>query len=339
MSGGGDRGDRHGGVTSQASDSTWSPLRSATFRVLWLAVLGSQIGTWMQTVGAQWLLVDRPNAAALVSLVQTAGTLPVVLLALPAGVLADALDRRMLLIWVQLFQLAVGVALTALTMAGQMTPALLLILTFGLGCGMAMTGPTYQAMIPELVPRSQQASASALGSISVNLARAVGPAVAGVLIARVGVAAVFGINAATFLAFAVVLYLRRGPARDTELPEPFLAALRAGGRYVRHSRAMRRFLLRIGLFILPAVALWALLPLLASQRLGMGASGYGLLLAALGAGAILGASGRTRACSSAARPSEPSAGACSPSGSGWYRRSSQPPSRQDSGPRRSGSGR
>ncbi|WP_433201207.1 MFS transporter [Dactylosporangium sp. CS-047395] len=270
--------------------STWSPLRIGVFRVLWLAVLGSQVGTWMQTVGAQWLLVDRPGAAALVSLVQTAGTLPVVLLALPAGVLADSLDRRRLLIWVQLFMLAVGVLLTGLTMAGQMTPPLLLALTFGLGCGMAVTNPTYQAMIPELVPRTQLPSAAALGSISVNLARAVGPAVAGVLIAHTGVAAVFAINAATFLGFAIVLFLwRRHPGEDALLPEPFLAALRAGGRYVRHSPALRRFLLRVELFILPAVALWALLPVLASQRLHMGAGGYGLLLAALGVGAVLGA--------------------------------------------------
>ena len=270
--------------------STWSPLHNNVFRVLWLAVLGSQVGTWMQTVGAQWLLVDRPDAAALVSLVQTAGTLPVVLLALPAGVLADSLDRRRLLIWVQLFQLAVGVVLTGLTVAGQTTPALLLTLTFALGCGMAMTSPTYQAVIPELVPREQIRSAAALGSISVNLARAVGPAVAGVLVAHVGVAAVFGINAATFLVFAVVLILwRRPPPDDMALPEPFLAAMRAGGRYVRHSRAMRRFLVRIGVFILPAVSLWALLPLVASHQLGMGAGGYGLLLAALGIGAVLGA--------------------------------------------------
>jgi MFS family permease len=273
-----------------APASTWAPLRIGVFRVLWLAVLGSQVGTWMQTVGAQWLLVDEPNASVLVSLVQTAGTLPVVLLALPSGVLADALDRRRLLIWTQLFQLGVGVVLTVLTVAGAMTPALLLTLTFALGCGMAMTNPTYQAVIPELVPRTLLPSASALGSISVNLARAVGPAVAGVLVARIGVAAVFALNAATFLAFAVVLFLwRRERTDDGALPEPFVAALRAGGRYVRHSPALRRFMLRSALFILPAVALWALLPVLASRQLGMSAGGYGVLLAALGVGAILGA--------------------------------------------------
>jgi MFS family permease len=288
-------------ATSTAPASIWAPLRIGVFRVLWLAVLGSQVGTWMQTVGAQWLLVSEPNAGTLVSLVQTASTLPVLLLALPGGVLADSLDRRRLLIRVQLFQVGVGVALTALTLAGVMNPALLLTLTFALGCGMALTNPAYQAVIPELVPRAQIPSAAALGSIGMNLARAVGPAVAGVLLARLGPAVVFGINATTFLIFAVTLFLwRRRPADDAGLPEPFVAALRAGGRYVRHSPIMRRLLLRAAVFILPAVALWALLPLLADRRLGLGAGGYGLLLGALGVGAVIGALllGRLRAAMS-----------------------------------------
>jgi MFS family permease len=277
-------------TTTAAASSIWLPLRHRVFRALWLAVLGSQIGTWMQTVGAQWLLVDRPNAPTLVSLVQTAMMLPMLLLAVPAGVLADALDRRRMLIVVQWFQAATGAVLTVLTFAGQMTPALLLTLTFVLGCGGAMTIPTYQALIPDLVPRAQLTGASALGAISMNLARAVGPAVAGVLVARVGPAAVFAFNAATFVAFAIVLLLwRRQPTDDVGQPEPFVAALRAGGRFVRHSAAMRRFLLRVALFIVPGVALWALLPLVASQRLEMGPGGYGLLLAALGVGAVGGA--------------------------------------------------
>ena len=277
-------------TATAAAPSIWLPLQSRVFRALWLAVLGSQIGTWMQTVGAQWLLVDEPNAPTLVSLVQTAMMLPMLLLSVPAGVLADGLDRRRMLIVVQWFQAATGAVLTVLTFAGQMTPALLLTLTFVLGCGGAMTIPTYQALIPELVPRAQLTGAAALGAISMNLARAVGPAAAGVVVAQVGPAAVFAFNAATFVAFAVVLLMwRRHPAGDEQEPEPFVAALRAGGRYVRHSPAMRRFLLRVGLFILPGVALWALLPLVASQRLEMGAGGYGLLLAALGAGAVGGA--------------------------------------------------
>jgi MFS family permease len=274
----------------RATPSIWEPLHDRVFRALWFAVLGSQIGTWMQTVGAQWLLVDEPNAATLVSLVQTAMMLPILLLAVPAGVLADSLDRRRMLIVVQLFQAAAGAVLTALAFAGQLTPALLLTLTFILGCGGAMTIPTYQAVIPELVARSRLHAASGLGAISMNVARAVGPAAAGVLVARVGPAAVFALNTATFLVFAAVLLLwRRRPTEEQQNPEPFVAALRAGGRYVRHSPAMRRFLLRVSLFVAPAVALWALLPLVASDRLQMSASGYGILLAALGVGAIGGA--------------------------------------------------
>lgn len=278
------------GQQDAAPLSAWAPLRNGVFRALWLAVFGSQLGTWMQTVGAQWLLVDEPNAATLVALVQTAGMLPVLLLALPAGVLADTFDRRRLLIAVQIFQAAVAVVLVVLTLADEMPPALLLTLTFVLGCGTAMTVPTYQAVIPELVARPLLPSASALGAISMNLARAVGPAIAGVLVARVGVAPVFALNAVSFVVFAVVLAFWRRPADDSDrIAEPFVAALRAGGRYVRHSPIMRRMLSRMAFFVVPGVCLWALLPLVASDRLRMGAGGYGVLLAAVGLGAVVGA--------------------------------------------------
>src|SRR3954451_8364858 len=211
--------------TAAAPSGPWAPLAVPVYRSLWIAVLVSNIGTWMQTVGAQWLLVDAPNASTLVSLVQTASTLPVVLLALPGGVLADSFDRRRLLICVQAFQVAVGAVLTVLTAAGQMRPALLLTLTFALGAGAAVTAPAYQALIPELVPRSQIASAAALGSISVNLARAVGPAIAGLLISHVGVAAVFGLNAATCAVFGVVLLAWRRPADEAQERERFAPAL------------------------------------------------------------------------------------------------------------------
>jgi MFS family permease len=272
--------------------SAWTPLRVAAFRSLWLALLASNIGTWMQVVGAQWLLVDEPNASTLVAIVQTALMLPALLLALPAGALADSFDRRHLLIGTQVYLLVVGVILTVLTAAGQMPPSLLLTLTFALGVGQALTLPAWQALIPELVPRNDLPAASALGGISVNLARAIGPAVAGLLIAQVGAAAVFGFNAASYLLFALVLAMWRPDVerRDThDSRERFTSALRAGDRYVRHSLVVRRILLRASLFIVPGTALWALLPLVASQRLGMGSSGYGLLLAALGVGAIGGA--------------------------------------------------
>jgi MFS family permease len=267
------------------------PLRIKVFRMLWLAQLASMIGTWMQTVGAQWLLVGRPNAATLVALVQTAAMSPVFLLALPAGVLADVLDRRRLLVAVQVTMVVVGAVLTALTIADQMTPALLLAFTFLLGCGATLTMPAWQALIPELVPRAALPAASALGGISMNLARAIGPALAGLLIARVGVAAVFALNAASFAALAVVLAAWRPPPGDhaDDQAERFASALRAGGRYVRHAPVVRRILLRSLLFVVPGSVVWALLALVANQRLGLGAGGYGLLLAALGIGAVAGA--------------------------------------------------
>jgi len=270
--------------------SAWAPLRVTVFRSLWLALLASNIGTWMQLVGAQWLLIDEPNASTLVAVVQTSLMLPALLLSLPAGAVADSFDRRQLLIVVQLYLIVVGAALTVLTALDQMPPALLLTLTFGLGVGQALTLPAWQALVPDLVPRESLPAASALGGISVNAARAIGPAIAGLLIAQVGVAAVFGFNALSYLIFVIALAVWR-PDRQRErgTPERFTSALRAGDRYARHSPVVRRILLRATLFLVPGTALWALLPLIANRQLGMGASGYGLLLAALGIGAIGGA--------------------------------------------------
>jgi hypothetical protein len=149
-------------VSTPAESSAWAPLGRPVFRLLWLGVLISWIGTWMQTVGAQWQLVDQPNAAALVSLVQVAGTLPMMLLALPGGVLADSFDRRRLLITVQAYLLVVAILLTMLTAAGLMPPALLLAFIFTLGLGAAVQIPAWQAMMPELVPRTQLRAAVAV---------------------------------------------------------------------------------------------------------------------------------------------------------------------------------
>ena len=275
-------------VDTKRPPSTWEPLRIALFRWLWIGSLISNIGIWMQTVGAQWLLVHEPNAATLVSLVQTAQALPVFLLALPAGVLADSFDRRWLLIAVQGFQFVVAGVLAALTAVDAMTPGLLLALTFALGAGAAIQAPAYSAVVPDLVPRPLVHNASVLGSVNVNIARALGPAVAGVIVASVGVAAVFALNAASFLVFGLILLSWRGRPEPRDR-EPFLPALRAGGRYVQHSPVVRRILLRAAMFIVPANVLWALLALVAEQRLHLGPSGYGIMLGALGAGSILGA--------------------------------------------------
>ena len=270
--------------------SVWAPLRIRPFRVLWFAQLGSMLGVWMQTVVAQWILVGTPDSAALVALVQVATTLPMLLFALPAGALADIMDRRRLLIAVQLFQLAVGGGLSVLTALDLMPPALLLTFTFLLGSCLAATLPAYQVVVQELVPRNQVRAVASLGGVAVNGARAVGPALAGALLAQVGPSIVFAVTAVAALAFVLALTATRRPPADAALPpERFASALRAGGRYVRNSPTVRRMLLRVVLFVLPGSAIWALLPVVADDLLHTSSTGYGLLLGTLGAGAVLGA--------------------------------------------------
>jgi MFS family permease len=244
----------------------------------------------MQTVGAQWLLVNQAHAAILVALVTTADMLPDMLFGLVGGVLADIFDRRRLLIAVQLGMGAVAIVLAVLTFGGAIPPALLLTFTFVLGFSSVLSNPAYQSLTPDLAPPHQQRAAAELSTISLNLARAVGPALAGLFIAQQGVAFVFALNALTYIFFGLVVVAWQPKTRLTpELPEHFLSALRAGGRFVLNSRITRRALLRTVVFVLPASVLWALLPLVATQRLALGASGYGLLLGAVGIGAVVGA--------------------------------------------------
>lgn len=271
------------------SSSAWAPFAQRAFRWLWLGVLISSIGTWAQTVGAQWLFVNDPNAATIVSLVQTANSLPAMLLALPAGVLADAFDRKWILFGVQVYGIVVSGLLAVLTALGLMPPILLLAFTFAVGVGLALLIPTWQPLISELVPRSQLAAATRLDMVSVNLSRAAGPAIAGVMISVAGVASVFAFNAACSLPLVLILLAWRRQRLGTGPRERFLPALRAGGRYVRHEPVVRLIIVRLAMLVVPGSALWALLALIASRQLGLGASGYGLLFAALGIGAIIGA--------------------------------------------------
>ncbi|MET8546808.1 MFS transporter [Kitasatospora sp. NPDC004799] len=272
--------------------SAWSPLRRRVFRDLWLAQFTSNVGSWMQTVGAQWLLVG--HGAGQVSLVQLAAGLPVLFLALPAGVLADLVDRRRLLLVMQAAMALVAAALAVLAFTGHLGPWTLLALTFLLGCGNALNGPPWQAVQPSLVPREELRQAAALGAVNQNLARAVGPALGGALVALLGVGWTFAVNAASFLAILAVLATWR-PDASERAPRPgqerehLSAALRAGGRYVRSAPRVRRILLRSALFVPGAAALWALLPVSAHDSLGLGAAGYGLLLGAVGLGAVAGA--------------------------------------------------
>ncbi|WEV29198.1 MFS transporter [Streptomyces sp. 71268] len=271
------------------SDSAWAPLAARLFRALWIAQLVSNIGSWMQMIGAQWLLIGHD--AALVTLVQTASSLPVVLLALPSGVVADRYERRGVLLAAQFAMLAVSGTLTVLAFADALTPTPLLLLTFLLGCGTALMGPAWQAIQPELVERHQLGQAAALGGVNMNLARALGPALGGVVVAAAGAGWVFAFNTASYLGIAAVLLLWRRP--KTVAPatggEKLLTALDAGRRYVWYAPGIRRVLLRVVLFVPGGAALWALLPLVASRSLHLGSGGYGLLLGAVGVGAVAGA--------------------------------------------------
>jgi MFS family permease/quinol monooxygenase YgiN len=269
------------------SQGAFAPLRHPVFRALWTAVLVANVGTWMQNVAAAWEMTTLSSSPTLVALVQSATSLPVVLVGLPAGALADIVDRRRLLVACQVWIVVAATLLAVLSFAGALTPALLLSFTFLLGLGLAMWAPAWMATIPDLVPRPELPTAVALGGVSVNTARAVGPAVGGVLLAVAGVGWVFVANA-VLTAFAVVAFWRYGPRpRERRVSaEHVTSAVVAGGRYVRFSPELRRVLWRTGLFMFGGSALWAMLPVVARGELGLGSSGYGLLLACLGSGAV-----------------------------------------------------
>ncbi|HKA53646.1 MAG TPA: MFS transporter [Candidatus Binatia bacterium] len=274
----------------QSSGTAWSPLRHSLFRSLWIATVVSNIGTWMQNVGAAWLMTALTPSPVMVALVQAATSLPVFLVGLPAGALADVADRRRLLLWTQGWMLAAAAALGLLALAGAITPWGLLLLTFALGVGAALNAPAWQAIVPELVAPADLPAAVALNSVGFNIARAVGPALGGIVVALAGAGAVFLLNAASFLGVMGVLYRWRRTAPVSRWPaEHVLGAIRAGLRYVRYAPPLRAVLVRAGVFIVCGSALWALLPLVARTQLGLDATGYGLLLGALGVGAIGGA--------------------------------------------------
>lgn len=278
-----------------APSSPWSPLRRPLFRGLWIASLASNIGTWMQEVGEGWLMTSLEPSPAMVSLVQVARGLPLFLLALPAGALADVLDRRRVLLVSQLWMLGGAAALGLLTLTGRITAWSLLGCAFAIGLGTAINSPAWQATVPELVDRRELPQAVALNSLSFNVARALGPALGGLVIATLGPGANFLLNAASFLGVvAVVAAWRRPPQPDILPSERFLSALRTGARYVRYEPALHPVLVRGGLFVFFGSALWALLPVVARFDLGRGPGGFGALLACFGSGAVLGAANITR---------------------------------------------
>jgi MFS family permease len=272
-----------------SAQSPWAPFAQPMFRAVWTANVISSVGGWMQAVAATWLMTTLTTSPQLVTMVQSAGSLPVVLLALPAGALADIANRRRILIISQLWMMAVAVILTALTFTGAITPGPLLAFTGAMALGTAMMGPAFQAVITELVPAAQLGSAVALNSAGFNLARAVGPAIAGIVLARASAGIAFAVNALSFLGVIIVLFRWRSTTRKSVLPaERFVRAMREGVRYVRYAPPLQTVLLRTGAFILFGSAIWALLPLVVIRQLNGGPSNYGVLLGSLGVGALSG---------------------------------------------------
>jgi MFS family permease len=274
--------------SSRTAPGAWSPLRQPLYRSLWIATLVASVGTWMREVGAGWLMVTLAPTPLWVALVQAASALPIFLLSIPAGALADIVDRRRFLIGVQVWMLVASGLLALLAALDLVTAPVLLVFTFLLGMGAAAMMPAWAATIPELVSRENLPAAVALHSTGVNVARTVGPALGGVIIAAAGPAATFALNALSFVGVIVVLVRWRREHETSALPaERFVGAVRAGVRYVVGAPALQRVMLRAAVFFLFGSALWALLPLVA-KALG-GPRTYGTLLACLGAGAVAGA--------------------------------------------------
>ncbi|MGO4152172.1 MFS transporter [Cupriavidus sp. YAF13] len=273
-----------------AAGSPWSPLRHSTFRMLWIATVASNVGTWMNDVGASWLMTSLDPDPLMVALVQAAGSLPMFLFALPSGVLADIVDRRKYLILAQLWTLAVAATLGVLALTGVVNAHVLLIAAFLLSTGAAMSSPPFQAIVPDLVDKADLPPAIALNSLGINISRAIGPALGGLILSFSGPAVVFLLNALSVLGVTLVLYRWKAePARRNLPPEHFVSAVRAGLRYVEAAPLLRVVLVRALAFFLFGSAGWALLPLVARRELGLGPGGYGLLLASIGLGAVGGA--------------------------------------------------
>jgi MFS family permease len=276
--------------TAATALSPWIPFSHPVFRALWIATIVSNIGTFMQSVGAAWLMTSLSTSPAMVALVQAASIFPMFLLALPAGALADIIDRRWLLLVTQAWMMVAAALLAALTFLGATSPWVLLSFTFLLGLGAAMNAPAWQAIVPELVPRCELTQAISLNSAGFNVSRAVGPALGGILVAAAGAGATFALNALSFLAVMAVLYRWERPVTDTALPaERMAAAIHTGLRYVRHSPKLRAVLWRAGIFMLFTSSLWALLPLVVRIELGGSSADYGILLGCFGVGAVGGA--------------------------------------------------
>jgi MFS family permease len=276
--------------STDTSTSGFAPLRQRLFAVLWAATVIGNIGSFVRDVASSWLMTDLSPSPAAVAMVQAAATLPIFLLAIPAGVLSDILDRRKFLIATQLLLACTSSALMLLSAFGLQSIASLVALTFLGGVGAALVGPTWQAIVPELVEKKDLKSAVALNSLGVNIARAIGPALGGLILVSLGAAFTYGVDVVSYVfVIAALLWWPRPAAVQDPLSERFVGAFRAGLRYAAASRELHVVLLRAFIFFALASSVWALLPLVARGLLGGGAGFYGVLLGAVGLGAIIGA--------------------------------------------------
>ena len=264
------------------------PLRHTTFRVLWSANVITSLGLWLQNTGAGWLMTTLSPDPLTVSLVQAATILPMFLLALPAGAIADIVDRRLFLLVAQVWTILAATLLAVLTLLGVVTAGWLLALTFAIGVGAAMTAPGWGSLVAELVPRQDLVQAIALNGIGFNLARAIGPALAGLLVVLGGSGLTFSLYAASILSvIGALVWWRRSGEVTSFPPEHFLSAMRTGMRFVRNTPAMRAAMMRSFAFAICAAAPWAMLPLVVHDQLGLGAGMYGLILGCMGAGGVV----------------------------------------------------
>jgi MFS family permease len=276
-------------VPTQPAPS-WSPFRHAVFTLLWVAMVASNVGTWMQNAASGWLMTELSRDPLMVALVQAAMALPVFLFGFPAGALADIVDRRRLLLAAQLLTTPFIVGFAALVWFNLATPATLLAVTFVSGTSVALILPTWQAVLPQLVRREELSPAVALNSFGVSLGRVIGPALIGMVIASLGMAAPFWLNAVSnVLMIAAVLLWRVERQEASALPSEHIGrAMLAGLRHARYNRELRAALMRAGGFVPFAAAYWALLPMLLRSRIGYGMQAYGILLASIGIGSVAG---------------------------------------------------
>ena len=277
--------------TEDMRSSPWAPFRHSAYAVLWIATIISNVGTWMHDVGAGWLMTELSTSALTVAGVQAATTLPIFLFALLAGAVADIIDRRRLLISVNLLVAGTAASLAILVSLKVVTPLMLIVFTFLLGTGAAFMAPAWQAIVPALVPRSDLSSAIALNSAGINISRAIGPALAGFLIVAFGLWAPFALNALSFAGIIAALVWWKAPPRPQHglPPEHVGSAIVAGWRFVANSQPVRATLIRAAAFFAFASAYWALLPLIARDLLSGGPTLYGILLGSVGGGAVVGA--------------------------------------------------